>query len=398
MKPQSPVTPQPAVVSALADWAAGVPTPAFGLVRHVLRPSVARLHSELRARVSYATKAGAHPLLLTELAGLVDEFNVTNIEHLDTLLLDVGVPAERICYLHPVLTPAILHAALDRGVRRFVIDDQRGLDLLLDTGESVTVTLRILPPEPGETGRSVVRFGNTADGLHELARKAVSGGLAIEAVSFFVGTARKGKVAATPFRRGIRALAELYRLLHADGIDVTTINIGGGFPGARRRFHLEHPGFFADIRAALDAEFDRDSTVMCEPGRYLAEPTLVLLTRVIADRYCAARRLVYLDAGAYSGLFEHSFIDPDAALPVWPDPAADGPWLPAHLLGPVIDSFDVIGAGVPLPPLSDGALVALPNVGAYAVGYSAPCEGQRPPEVIPLPDELSAALSEEWYP
>ena len=401
MKPAATVAPpaavSPALAERLADWATGLPTPAFGLVRHALRPSVARLHSELGARVSYATKAGAHPRLLTELARLVDEFNVTNIEHLDGLL-DIGVPVERISYLHPVLPPAVLRAALDRGVRRFVVDDQRGLDLLLDAGEPAAITLRMLPPEPGETDRSVVRFGNTANGLHEVARKAVSTGLTVEAVSFFVGTAGKGMAAATPFLAGIQALAELHRRLSADGIDVKVINIGGGFPGARRRFHLEHPGFFARIRAALDAEFDRDLTVICEPGRYLAEPTLVLLARVIADRCCAGRRLVYLDAGAYSGLFEHSFIDPGIALPVWPDPAADGPWTPAHLLGPVMDSFDVIGTALHLPPLSDGALVAMPNVGAYAVGYSAPCEGQCAPEIIALPDELSAALSEEWYP
>lgn len=386
----------PALAARFAEWAAELRTPAVGLVRHTLRPGIDRLHTELGARVSYATKAGAHPLLLGELVDVVDEFNVTNLGHLEALL-GAGVPAHRITWLHPVLTPAVMRAVLDRGIRRFVVDDRRGLDLLLSSGEAVAITLRLLPPDIGESSRSVVRFGNTEDALHELGRAAAAAGLTVEAVSFFVGIASANVAADMPYRCGIQALARLFRRLRADGIDIRMINIGGGFPGGRRRFHLDNPDFFRIVRSFVDAEFDHDVTVLCEPGRYLAEPTLVLLTRVLADRSRVSRRTVHLDASAYSCLFEHTFIDANAELCIWPADA-DGPWTPAELLGPIMDSFDVIRKARPLPALRDGALLVIPNVGAYTVGYSALCEGLQAPEIIPIPDDLSARLSEEWYP
>jgi diaminopimelate decarboxylase len=281
-------------------------------------------------------------------------------------------------------------------VRRFVVDDRRGLDLLLATGADVAVTLRLLPPDSGEAPRSVVRFGNTADHLRGLARAAVAAGLQVEALSFFVGTNGAGMDQALPFRRGIEALARVYEQLHQDGIRVPTINIGGGFPGSRRRFHLDHPDFFARIKAVLAGTFGFEVSVLCEPGRYLAEPTLVLLTRVLATRQLAGRQLVYVDASAYCGLFGSTFIDPEDAPTIWSATEAV-PLGPAELLGPIMDSFDVIQKGGRLPALREDDLLVLPNVGAYSLGYTATCEGLRPPGVVRLPDRLADALSAQWF-
>jgi ornithine decarboxylase len=390
--------PGPALVAALDAWAARrrLPTPAFGFVRHGLAPAVQRLRAELGARVSYSVKANPHPLVLAELVPLVAEFNVTNLAHLDRLLA-LGVAPHRLAWLHPVLTPTLASAVLDRGVRRFVVDDQRGLDLLLAAGATdAAVTLRMRPPDAGEAARSVIRFGNDAQALRRIARSASAAGLPLEAISFFAGTSGAGMAQALPFRRGIESVARLYEQLDRDRIPVGGINIGGAFPGARRTFYRDHPDFFALIRAALDADLGPRVPVLCEPGRYLAEPAFALLTRVLADRTLVGRRLVCVDASGYGGLLETTFIDPEADLTVWA--AGTGPATPGDLLGPVMDSFDVIRKDGRLPALRPDDLLVLPNVGAYCVGYTTQCEGIRAPAVVALPDELSAALSEEWLP
>jgi len=109
------------------------------------------------------------------------------------------------------------------------------------------------------------------------------------------------------------------------------------------------------------------------------------------------RNLTYLDTGAYNGLFEQSIIDPEAEMSMWTiDQSADR--MPSELLGPVMDSFDVIRKGYRIPRLHDGEYVAFPGVGAYSTSYSVHCEGLQAPQVRPLPDEISLAIAGQWYP
>jgi diaminopimelate decarboxylase len=381
----------------IIEWVteSGLETPVLLFSTHALAGAVRALRLGLGARISYATKANSHPLMVTELAGLIEEFNVTNVTQLDQVLA-AGVDPGRITWLHPVTAPRTLAEVLDRGVRRFVVDDLRGAEQLIGTGAEVVATLRILPPEIGQADRSVVRFGNDPDSLVAVARRLAAAGVGIEALSFFVGTAHAGPDESLPFRRGIEVVAALRERLLRDGIDTGATNLGGGFPGNRRRFHTDHPEFFPQIRHELTRQFGPDATVICEPGRYLAEPTLTMVTRAIADRITAGHRLVYLDASAYSGLFESSFIDPDQPMTIW-TAGAGRQVEQADLLGPIMDSFDVVRRGSKLPRLREGELLVLPNIGAYSIGYMTRCEGLSSPRVVPLPEDIDSALAREWF-
>ncbi|MGR6919408.1 hypothetical protein ACU635_34670 [[Actinomadura] parvosata] len=377
------------LVGQVADWAAKqrIETPAFLFAPAVLRAGVAELRTRLGARISYATKANAHPMVLRALEPLVEEFNVTNTAHL-AALLELGVPPHRIAFLNPVCTRRTLETVLASGVTRFVVDDARGLELLPGTAR---ITLRLRPPDAGQSARSVVRFGNTADALAGLAERAAARGMEIEALSFFVGTAGADMEQALPYLRGLETLLGLRERLAAAGIAVPTINIGGGFPGSRDRFHRDHPDFFQRIARALPPDVD----VLCEPGRYLCQPAMAMLSRVVADRVVAGRRLVHLDTSAYAGLFETTFIEPEAGVEIVA--ARSGDPAPAAVLGPVMDSFDVIARKAALPPLAEGDLVVLPNSGAYAWGYTAPVEGLSAAEPVELPPDLAEGFAKAWF-
>jgi ornithine decarboxylase len=380
----------------LIDWiiSRGDDKPIFCYSGDVIRSGVSKLKDELGAKISFATKANSHPLVLQELKDLVDEFNVTNLSDLD-LLLNLDVEPQRISWIHPVIPSNTVKQVLSRGIRRFVIDDERGLNLLSAAANNLAITLRMRPADTGESQRSIVRFGNSKDILLSLATKVMNAGHHIEALSFFVGVAGTGMDEAHPFISGIDALAQLNTEFRDKGIVVPTINIGGGFPGSRRRFYLNNPEFFYYIRNKIENTFDSDITILCEPGRYLVEPCMLMASKVIVDRELAGRRMIYLQASAYGGLFEIAFIDSDDGLTI--GTCAQGDSKPANLLGPIMDSFDVIKRNCQLPLLKEGDVLLLANVGAYAMGYSNQAEGIRTPDVIKIPDKFSLALSEIWY-
>lgn len=387
------------VVDDVVAWATGtrIPSPCYLFSPAGVQAGVSQLRKHLPGRISYVTKANAHPRILSELKPLVDEFNVTNTVHLGVLLaLDVD-PA-RITFLNPVSTPATIAAVAAQGVTRFVVDDARGLHLLRTAGERLRLTLRLQPSDLGGSARSVVRFGNTTDMLRKLAQEAAEMGAEIEALSFFVDTAGEGMAEALPFRRSIEELAWLREQLERDGVAVPAVNIGGGFPGSRRRFHANHPDFFPRIAKYLDQYIPAGTDVVCEPGRFLSEPSMGILTRVVADRVVAGRRLVYLDASAFGGLFETSFIDPGGVgLGIGYAHRALAPVTVADVLGPIMDSFDVVKRNALLPLLTEGEVLVLPNIGAYSWGYSARCEGLGDLDVVDLPEHFDINFATAWY-
>ncbi len=381
-------------LAEVIDWSveADISTPVLLLTSSAVRAAVARLRHELGGRISYATKANAHPLVLREMAGMVDEFNVTNVAHLDALLA-AGVAPGRIAFVNPVTAAHTLRAVAQRRVTRFVADDLRGLAMIRDAVAEPRLTLRLLPPNIGQSSRSVVRFGNTHDALLEVATAATAARITIEALSFFVGTAGEGMAEAMPYKLGIDQLARLHEQLGQDGVTVPTVNIGGGFPGAGRRFFTDHPGFFRRIRQLIAEYFGSTMDFICEPGRFLSEPSMAMLATVIADRTIDGRRMVHLDASAFGGLFETCFIDHggDALTIGVRDGHATA--TAAAVLGPVMDSFDVVKRHAELPRLTDSERVLIPNIGAYSWGYTAGCEGLRAPELIALPDRLDRLMT-----
>ena len=384
------------ITTSILNWmiASNEDTPVFFYNGNVVCLGVEKLKRELGAKISFSTKANSHPFVLHELKDSIDEFNVTNLFDLDSLL-NLGVHPGRISWIHPVTPVFTLKKVISKGIQKFVIDDERGLDELNQLGTGFSITLRIRPEIHAVSKRSLVRFGNEPGVLFELAKKAISFGHHIEALSFFVGVSDNESDLTSSYSAGIQAAAYLYRKLDNQGIEVKTINIGGGFPGSQRRFYYDNPDFLSSINRIFHKNFSSDITMLCEPGRFLVEPCMLMASRVIADRKFANQRLVHIEASAYGGLFETSFIDPEDTLTI--GVLADTESTSACLLGPIMDSFDIIKRQFNLPLLQTNDWILLANVGAYAIGYSNRAEGIVSPNVIKLPKELSLMLDEVWY-
>src|SRR4029079_15734284 len=83
----------------LFEWvrAERVPTPVHVCCPPAVVEAATRLRAQLPGRISYATKANIHPLMLSTVDPVVDDFNVTNRVHLEAVLA-AGVDPDRIVY------------------------------------------------------------------------------------------------------------------------------------------------------------------------------------------------------------------------------------------------------------------------------------------------------------
>jgi ornithine decarboxylase len=173
----------------------------------------------------------------------------------------------------------------------------------------------------------------------------------------------------------VAAAAALFRRLRKRRIELTCLNLGGGFP-ARHRTTLPPIGEFgAAILESVRRHFGSDRPqLMAEPGRYLAAEAGVLRSRVVLVARRTSwypTRWVYLDCGRFGGLAETA----DEAIK-YPLRAVNCTGRPgrAALAGPTCDSVDILYERTPchLPEdLTAGDFVDILSAGAYTHTYSA---------------------------
>ncbi|MBY8853245.1 ornithine decarboxylase, partial [Saccharothrix sp. MB29] len=127
-------------------------------------------------------------------------------------------------------------------------------------------------------------------------------GLTPLGVAFHVGSQQLDP---TGWDGAIADAAEVVLKLRAEGLPVTTLNLGGGLPAA----YLERPPAPAEYGAAITAAIERhfgDFTprVMIEPGRaVVAESGLIRSEVVLVAKksYSDEQRWVFLDERRYGG-------------------------------------------------------------------------------------------------
>ena len=170
-----------------------------------------------------------------------------------------------------------------------------------------------------------------------------------------------------PFQEAFERLAALIVELRQVGLVVGSVDLGGGLG---IRYHTETPPDPKDYARLVQGVFGTlDVEIACEPGRVLVGPSGLLVAKVIYVKDGASRRFVIVDAAM------NDLIRP-ALYEAWHDivpvrlPAPDAVLSPADVVGPICETTDSFASARDLPPLVEGDLVALSNVGAYGAVMS----------------------------
>ncbi|MEQ1753673.1 MAG: type III PLP-dependent enzyme [Micropepsaceae bacterium] len=341
----------------------------------------------------YAVKANhALPVLQMIHAAGIGHFDVASIA--EVRLISERFPKARKSFMSPVRIRGTSGEAYRLyGVRDFALDSKDELEALLDetgaaadkaTAQSLTLYVRLHVPADGALLELSSKFGIRVSAAAALLKDIVKAG-ARPALTFHVGSQCLFPSSFTT------ALSRCGEVLAQSGIEISALDVGGGFPGYYQNVTVPPlDEFFDAIREGIALlPLAMDCAILCEPGRALVADGLSVITRVSHRR----DHTLFINDGIYGSLNEY-------ALKNWPvryplraftsSPAGRTKEKRARLAsfkvyGPTCDSLDVLHYLIDLPnTIAAGDWIEFQMLGAYSCSLRTAFNGFYPDTFVEI--------------
>jgi ornithine decarboxylase len=322
------------------------------------------------SRVFYAVKANPAPEVLSLLASLGSCFDTASVAEIE-MSLAAGATPDRISYGNTIKKERDIARAHALGIRLFAVDSTAEVEKIARVAPGAKVFCRILYDCSGAEWPLSRKFGCDPEMAVEVLDLAKRLGLEAHGISFHVGSQQR-KVKA--WDRALAMAATVFRDCAERGINLSMVNLGGGFPTKYLKDVPPVVQYGRAIFRALRKHFGNAiPETIIEPGRGmvgnagLIEAEVVLISKKSDEDEV---RWVYLDIGKFGGLAET--MDESIRYPIRTRHDG-GEMAPCVLAGPTCDSADVMYEKAPymLPvSLEIGDKVLIEGTGAYTATYS----------------------------
>ncbi len=321
--------------------------------------------------ICFAMKSNSNLAVVKTLGNLGAGVDVVSIgEYLKAKA--AGIPGERIVFSGVGKTREEMRVALEGGLRQFNVESEPELRALSEVahtlGRTAPITLRVNPDvdarthEKIATGRKEDKFGIPLARAREVyAEAARLPGIEVVGIDVHIGSQL---TRLEPFEAAYLKLAELTRVLRADGHDIRRLDLGGGLgiPYTRSNEALPLPTEYgALIKRTVG---DLGCEIEIEPGRLISGNSGLLVAAVIYVKTGEDRDFLILDA-AMNDLVRPAMYGAHHDIVAVAEPPPGAEHHPYDVVGPVCESGDSFAKGRPLPRLSEGDLVAFRSAGAY---------------------------------
>jgi len=322
-------------------------------------------------RVHYAMKCNPDPEVLRVLQRAGCSFEIASAPELD-VLRSLGVPPHEVLFSNPVKPIDHVRRAWAAGLDRFAVDSGAEIEKIAAAAPGAKVYVRLAVANGASQVASEGKFGVDADTAVRLLHQAVRFGLEPYGLTFHVGSQMLDPGA---WERAIDLSAGVMRTLDADGIRLTMLDMGGGFPA---RYDADVPpiaAYGARILAAIRTHLPYPVALAVEPGRALVAEAGVMVAEVIGTAERAGRTWVHLDVGALNGMMEALETQNGLRFPIC-DSRDDPRRSLVHLTGPSCDSQDTILYDVAVSHgIRAGDQVYIGTAGAYTTSYASSFNG-----------------------
>jgi len=371
----------------LAEVAAKAGTPCYVYSAAALRQAWQVFEEDLRGLphlVCFAVKANGNLALLRLLAQAGAGFDIVSGGELFRVLRAGADPA-KVVFSGVGKTREEIEAALEAGIHSFNCESEAELMLLgslaVRMGRTARAALRVNPDVDAathpyiSTGLKRHKFGigiAEAEALYE--RAGSLPGISLEGASCHIGSQL---LDVAPLIEAAERMAALVRRLRAKGAAIRFLDLGGGLGVPYRK--EDRP---ADVAAYLAAvrrlAGELQVELLLEPGRFIAGPAGVLLSRVLYRKSSGGKEFLIVDASMTELIRPALYEAHHEMLPLR---QAGRGRITADIVGPVCESSDFLAEEREIDNLLPGDYLAVMTAGAYgfvmASNYNArprPCE------------------------
>ncbi len=364
-------------------------TPLYVYSRRSILDRLAGLRAafaDLDPLIAYSVKASSNLSILRLLADAGCGADIVSGGELHRALL-AGVQADRIVFSGVGKSADELEDALEAGIRCFNVESEgelRELDRVARAmGRVAPVSLRINPdiesPTPHaytRTGHRATKFGIPSEEAPRLYRLAAElAGTEPVGIDAHIGSQI---VEPEPYRMSVLHLLDLVEELRGDGIELRSLDLGGGFGLGYTEEGDPDPRVFADAVAPHLATSGLQ--LVLEPGRFLVGHSGVLLTRVLYVKEMGQKTFVITDAGM-NDLLRPSHYASYHRVSETRRPK-QGVVRPVDIVGPICESGDFLALDREMPLPEPGDVLAIHTVGAYGFSMASSYNSRRRPAEV----------------
>jgi len=343
--------------------------------------------------VCYSVKANSNLSVLRLLARRGCGFDVVSGGELERVLAAERRAVKKVVFSGVGKTREELTAALRAGILLFNVESESELWTLAECAGRLhavaPMALRVNPDVAAEThpyistGLHKHKFGVPIGEARALYAKA-SGTryLKVRGVSVHIGSQITD---ASPFGEAMSRVADLVRELRRDSHRVDYVDAGGGLGITYETSQsTEFPERVAAYARALAGPLRALNVhLLLEPGRSIIGPAGVLLTSVIYKKMNNGKRFLIVDAAMNDLIRPALYNAYHQIVPVTRLSGGSDQIETTDIVGPVCETGDFFARDRELPPVEEGALLAILDTGAYGMVLSSNYNTRpRPAEVL----------------
>jgi diaminopimelate decarboxylase len=365
-------------------------TPAYLYSRSSIEGAYRCLDRALRAiphTICYSVKANSNLAVLRILARLGSSFDIVSGGELDRLRR-IGVPGKRIVFAGVGKTSEEIREALRAGILLFNVESEEELEALeweaARLRRIAPAALRVNPDvEAGghphiSTGHHRHKFGVdwevagrlyvTWSGSRWISWQGISAHLGSQILDI------------SKYDRAMSRMAGFVRRIARAGVELNYFDFGGGLG---IRYTTEKPPKLEEYaRTLVRAVKPLGCRLLLEPGRSLAGPAGVLLTRVLYTKQNRGKNFAVVDA-AMNDLIRPALYGAVHPITRVKLPLASAEIHSVDIVGPVCETGDCFLKDWPMADVEPGDLLAIWNAGAYGFVMASQYNSRpRPPEVL----------------
>ncbi|XP_061099595.1 ornithine decarboxylase 1-like [Conger conger] len=340
----------------------------------------------------YAVKCNESRPIVMMLAALGTGFDCASKYEMH-LITSLGVDPSRIIYANTIKQRSHLKYAAAHGIQKMVFDNEAELIKIAQCCENAKLVLRIAVDDKYSKLKMSKKFGAKLERCPALLKRAQELGLDVIGVSFHVGSYCMKPVAYTEAIANAKGIFDLAAKI---GYKMTSLDLGGGYPGFDIPNVLNFKQFAVEINLALDKYFPVSTGVqiISEPGRFFQSSAYTLAVNIIGKRVDmeksaddgkedgANRKTIsyYVNDGIHTS-FEFVVFPNAYVLPSTHKRSKPGEhFYPSTICGQTCDGHDQIVEHYSLPEAQEGEWMFFHHMGAYSVSVMTDFNGFPKPE------------------